>query len=99
MARKGYHLILFADYVIGALFAFLVFAFSATAFAVTGSAINSTQAQAIGNVYAGFLMRVEDGARALRMDYCDRGNVDSGAACGDPDLLLGSRTAPPPQLG
>ncbi len=89
MARKGFHLLLFADYVLGALFAFVVFAVSATAFAVTGSALQSRETQAIGNVYAGFLMRIEDGARALRADYCERGNVETGPSCGDPDLLLG----------
>jgi hypothetical protein len=94
MARKSYHLLLFADYVIGALFAFIVFAVSATAFAVTGNAINSRETQAIGNIYANFLMHVEDGARALRADYCDKGNVESGATCGDPDLLLGGPSAP-----
>ena len=50
MANKGYHLVLFADYVIGALFAFLVFAVSATGFAATGSALQSRQTQAIGNI-------------------------------------------------
>jgi hypothetical protein len=94
MARKGFHLILFADYVIGALFAFIVFAVSATAFAVTGNAINSRETQAVGNIYANFLMHVEDGARALRADYCDRGNVESGASCGDPDLLMGGPSTP-----
>jgi hypothetical protein len=89
MARKGYHLLLFADYVIGAVFAFVVFAVSATAFAVTGNALQSRETQAIGNIYAGFLLRIEDGARALRADYCERGNVKSGTSCGDPDLLLG----------
>ncbi len=89
MARKGFHLLLFADYVLGAFFAFVVFAVSATAFAVTGSALQSRETQAIGNVYAGFLMRIEDGARALRADYCERGNVETGPSCGDPDLLLG----------
>jgi hypothetical protein len=98
MARGGYHLILFADYVIGALFAFVVFALSATAFAVTGGAFHSREAQAIGNVYAEFLIRVEDGARALRADYCARGNVESGATCGDPDLLRGGPAAPARRL-
>lgn len=91
MAQKGYHLLLFADYVIGALFAFLVFALSATAFAVTGSTLKSRETQAVGNVYASFLMRIEEGARALRADYCARGKVESGPSCGDPDLLLGAR--------
>jgi hypothetical protein len=91
MARQGYHLLLFTDYVIGAFFAFLVFAMSATAFAITGNALQSRETQAIGNVYAGFLMRIEDGARALRADYCARGHVETGAMCGDPDLLLGGR--------
>ena len=90
MARKGYHLLLFADYVIGAFFAFLVFAVGATTFAVTGNALQAPQAQAVGNLYADFLMHVEDGARALRADYCERGNVQSGPSCGDPDLLLGA---------
>lgn len=89
MVRKSFNLILLADYVIGAFFAFLVFAFSATAFSATGSAIKSHEAQAIGNIYAGFLMRIEDGARALRADYCSRGKVETGATCGDADLLLG----------
>ncbi len=94
MARKSYHLVLFADYVIGAFFAFLVFAVSATAFAVTGSALQSRETQAIGNVYANFLMHIEDGARALRADYCERGNVESGVSCGDPDLLMGGPSTP-----
>jgi hypothetical protein len=93
MARRGFHLILFVDYVIGAFFAFCVFAFAATAFAATGSAIHSPQTQAIGNVYADVLMRIESGARALRADYCARGNIESGRRCGDPDLLLGGRAA------
>jgi hypothetical protein len=94
MARRGYHLVSFAQYVIGATFAFFVFAIAATALAATGSAINSRQAQSIGNVYADVLMRIEDGARALRADYCARGNIESGHMCGDPDLLLGAEHAP-----
>jgi hypothetical protein len=90
MTGKGYHLVLFADYVIGAFFAFVVFAVSATALAATGSAMQSRQTQALSNVYANFLMHVEKGARALRADYCARGNIESGPSCGDPDLLLGS---------
>lgn len=80
---------LFADYVIGAFFAFLVFAMGATAFAVTGGALKSYETQAIGNVYAEFLLRIEDGARALRSDYCHRGRVEAATACGDADALLG----------
>jgi len=100
MTRRGYHLFLFADYVIGAFFAFLVFALSATAFAAAGSALRAPQAQAIGNIYADALMRIEDGARALRADYCARGNVVSGRTCGDPDLLLGGATVPDaPEIG
>jgi hypothetical protein len=91
MRTRAYHLVLFADYVIGAFFAFLVFALGATAFAVTGGALKSYETQAIGNVYAEFLLRIEDGARALRADYCDRGRVEAAAACGDPDALLGGR--------
>lgn len=94
MTRKSVHLFLFADYVIGALFAFLVFAVGATAFAVTGSALQSRETQAIGNVYANFLMHIEDGARALRADYCERGNVEAGPSCGDPDLLMGGPSTP-----
>jgi hypothetical protein len=92
--NKGYHLVLFADYVIGAFFAFLVFAVSATTFAATGSALHSRETQAIGNIYANFLMHVEDGARALRADYCARGKIESGRMCGDPDLLLGGPSQP-----
>jgi hypothetical protein len=89
MIRQGYHLLLFADYVIGAFFAFIVFAVASTAFAAGGGALRFGPAQAIGNVYADVLMHVEDGARALRAEYCARGRVESGATCGDEDLLLG----------
>lgn len=95
MAHKGYNLILFVDYMISACFAFLVFAVGATAVAATGSATNFGPAQQVGNVYADVLIRIEDGARALRADYCARGKVESGTVCGDPDLMLGG----PPRVG
>lgn len=97
MARRGYHLVLFADYLISAAFAFLVFAVSATSLAATGSALDSSRTQAVSNVYASMLLHIEDGARALRADYCARGNVESGPLCGDPELLLGAPDGP--QLG
>ncbi len=94
MARRGYHLVLFADYVISATFAFLVFAVGATSLAATGSALHSTRTQAVSSIYADVLIRIEDGARALRADYCARGNMESGALCGDTDLLLGGPGTP-----
>ncbi len=94
MARRGYHLVLFADYVISATFAFLVFAVGATSLAATGSALHSTRTQAVSSIYADVLIRIEDGARALRADYCARGNVESSALCGDPDLPLGGAVEP-----
>lgn len=88
------NLIKLFDFAIGGFFALATFGIGMTAFAVTGGPLKPYEMQAVSNVYTGFLVHVERGARALRADFCTKvdGATAMRAKCGSARALLGGRS-------